>query len=108
MRAACCATLRRLEAAAFAHRLSSLQSPDWKSHADTKPEAPRNGRRRQPEKEGFMNRFTKLALLLSIPMAASALSHPALAGTLEERTLARLDALERENAALRQRLLRVE
>jgi hypothetical protein len=55
-----------------------------------------------------MNRVTKLALLLSIPMAASTLSHPTFAATLEERTAARLDALERENATLKQRLQRVE
>jgi hypothetical protein len=55
-----------------------------------------------------MNRFTKLAYLLCVPLTASALSHPAFAGSVEERTLARLDALERENAALKQRLQRVE
>jgi hypothetical protein len=55
-----------------------------------------------------MNRYTRLAFLMSIPMAASALSHATFAATIEERTLARLDALERENAALKQRLQRVE
>src|ERR1700686_5165791 len=55
-----------------------------------------------------MNRFTKLAFVLCIPMTASAFSHATFAATIEERTLARLDALEKENAVLKQRLQRVE
>jgi len=55
-----------------------------------------------------MNGFTKLAFLLCLPLIASAVSHSAFAATIEERTSARLDALERENAALKQRLKRVE
>jgi Flp pilus assembly protein TadG len=55
-----------------------------------------------------MNRFTKLAFLLCLPLTASAVSHAAFAATIEERTSARLDALEKENAALKQRLKRIE
>ena len=55
-----------------------------------------------------MNRFTKLAFLLCVPLTVSALSHSAFAATIEEQISARLDALEKENAALKQRLKRIE
>jgi hypothetical protein len=55
-----------------------------------------------------MNRLTKLSLLLCLAVAAPAVSHSALAGTIDEQALARLDALEKENAALKQRLKRIE
>ena len=54
-----------------------------------------------------MNGFTKLALLC-LPLTVSAASHSALAVEIDARTLARLDALERENAALRTRVNRLE
>jgi len=41
-------------------------------------------------------------------VASVALSHSAPAGTIDEQTSARLDALEKENAALKQRLKRIE
>jgi Legionella pneumophila major outer membrane protein precursor len=54
-----------------------------------------------------MNGFTKLALLC-LPLTVSAASHSALAAEIDAQTLARLDALERENAALRTRVNRLE
>jgi hypothetical protein len=53
-----------------------------------------------------MNGFTRLALLLSLALATSAYS--ARAATIDEQTSARLDALEKENAALRARVNRLE
>jgi len=55
-----------------------------------------------------MDRFTKLALLLCIPLTASAVPRAAFAATIEEQISARLDALEKENAVLKQRLKRIE
>jgi Legionella pneumophila major outer membrane protein precursor len=55
-----------------------------------------------------MNGFTKLAFLLCLPLMASTVSPAAFAGTVEEGISARLDALEKENAALKQRLKRIE
>ena len=55
-----------------------------------------------------MTRFTKLALLLCLALAAAAVRHPASAATLDEQISARLDALEKENAALRARVSRLE
>ena len=55
-----------------------------------------------------MNRFTKPAFFVCVALAASAVSQAASAATLEEKIAARLDALEKENAALKQRLKRVE
>jgi hypothetical protein len=55
-----------------------------------------------------MKRFTKLAFLLCLTSTTAAVSHPAFTATIEEQTLQRLEALEKENAALRQRLNRVE
>ncbi len=55
-----------------------------------------------------MNRFTKLAVLLCLPSAAAAVPPPALADTIEQQITARLDALEKENAALKQRLKHIE
>jgi hypothetical protein len=62
------------------------------------------------EKERTMNRFTRIAFLLclSLTLTASAVSHAAFAATVEEQISARLDALEKENAALKQRLKRIE
>ena len=55
-----------------------------------------------------MNSFTRLALLLCLTLATSAVSHSARAATIDEQTSARLDALEKENAALRARVNRLE
>jgi hypothetical protein len=55
-----------------------------------------------------MKTFAKLALLLCLPLAIPVVAPSALAGELDARILARLDALERENAALRARLNRIE
>ena len=55
-----------------------------------------------------MNRFAKLALLLCFALAASGVSRAALAATADTQTSARLDALEKENAALRARVNRLE
>ena len=55
-----------------------------------------------------MSKFTKLALLLCLALAAAAVRHPAVAATLDEQISARLDALEKENAALRARVNRLE
>jgi hypothetical protein len=55
-----------------------------------------------------MNRFTKLAFLLCLALTASAVSHAAFAAPIDAQTSERLDALERENAALKQRLNRIE
>jgi hypothetical protein len=55
-----------------------------------------------------MNGFTRLALLLSLALATSAVSYSARAATIDEQTSARLDALEKENAALRARVNRLE
>lgn len=55
-----------------------------------------------------MNGLTKFAFLWCLALAASAVSHAALAATLDAQTSARLDALEKENAALRARVNRLE
>jgi hypothetical protein len=55
-----------------------------------------------------MSRFTKLGLLLCLALTTCALSHSASAATIDERISARLDALEKENAALRARVNRLE
>jgi len=55
-----------------------------------------------------MNKLTRLAFLLCLPLMASAVSHSAFAATIEQQISARLDALENENAALKQRLKRIE
>jgi hypothetical protein len=55
-----------------------------------------------------MNSFTRLALLLCLTLATSAISYSARAATIDEQTSARLDALEKENAALRARVNRLE
>jgi hypothetical protein len=55
-----------------------------------------------------MKTFAKLALLLCLPLAIPVVAPSALAGELDARILARLDALEKENAALRARLNRIE
>jgi hypothetical protein len=55
-----------------------------------------------------MNGITKLALLLCLPLTISAASHSAFAATIDEQIAARLDALEKENAALRARVNRLE
>ena len=55
-----------------------------------------------------MSRFTKLAFLLCLAPASSAVSHSAIAATIDEQISARLAALEKENAALRARVNRLE
>ena len=55
-----------------------------------------------------MNRFTTFALLLCLALAPSAVSYSARAATIDEQTSARLDALEKENSALRARVNRLE
>src|SRR5687767_13556899 len=55
-----------------------------------------------------MNRLTKLAFCLYLAAATSAVAPAAFAATIDERISARLDALERENAALRTRVIRLE
>ena len=55
-----------------------------------------------------MRRITKLALLLCVTPLGSAIAHTALAATLDDRFAARLDALEKENAALRARVNHLE
>jgi hypothetical protein len=55
-----------------------------------------------------MNSFTKLAFLLCPALTVSAVLHPAFAATIEVAISARLDALEKENATLKQRLKRIE
>jgi len=60
------------------------------------------------DKEQTMNRFAKLAFLLCLPPMASAVSPPAFADTIEQQISARLDALEKENTALKQRLKHIE
>ena len=54
-----------------------------------------------------MNRLIKLALFLCLALTASALPHPAFSATVEE-IAARLNVLEKENAALRARVNRLE
>ena len=51
-----------------------------------------------------MNSITKLALLACLGLTIAAVPRPAVADKISER----LDALERENAALRARLNRLE
>jgi hypothetical protein len=55
-----------------------------------------------------MNRLTKLAILSSLALTASAIARPASAATLEEQNSERLNSVERENAELRQRLKLIE
>jgi hypothetical protein len=55
-----------------------------------------------------MNRFKKLVLVLCLALVTSTVSHATFAATLDEQIAARLDALEKENAALRARLNRIE
>jgi hypothetical protein len=55
-----------------------------------------------------MHSFTRLALLLCLTLATSAFSYSARAATIDERTSARLDALEKENSALRARVNHLE
>src|SRR5580692_2827777 len=55
-----------------------------------------------------MNSFARLALLVCLTLATSAVSHAVRAATIDEQTSARLDALEKENSALRARVNRLE
>jgi len=55
-----------------------------------------------------MNNFTRPALLLCFTLATSAFCYSARAATIDEQTSARLDALEKENSALRARVNRLE
>ncbi len=52
--------------------------------------------------------FKKFVLLSCLALAGSAVSHTAFAATIDEQISARLDALEKENAALRARVKRLE
>jgi hypothetical protein len=55
-----------------------------------------------------MTRFTRLALQFCVGLTASVVSHSALAATIDKATATRLDTLEKENAALRARIDRLE
>jgi hypothetical protein len=55
----------------------------------------------------MMNRLTKLAILLSLALIASAVSRPTFAATIDQIS-ARMDTLEKENATLKQRLKSIE
>ena len=55
-----------------------------------------------------MTKLTKLAFCLCLALATSVFSHTAFAATIEQKLSARLDALEKENAALRARVRRLE
>ena len=55
-----------------------------------------------------MTRFTRPALLIGLALTASSISQIVSAATAEERIMARLNALEQENAGLRKRLNRLE
>jgi len=55
-----------------------------------------------------MKRLSKLAVIVCLTLIGAAVSHSAIAATLEEQISARLDALEKENAALRARVVRLE
>ena len=55
-----------------------------------------------------MSRLIKFAFRLGLALKTFAIAHPAFAATVEERIAARLDALEKENAALRARVKRLE
>jgi Legionella pneumophila major outer membrane protein precursor len=55
-----------------------------------------------------MKRRTNSAFLLFLALATSSISHPAFAASSDDQVSARLDALEKENAALRARVIRLE
>ncbi len=55
-----------------------------------------------------MTKFAKLALHLCLALTTSVVSQSVLAATNDQRITVRLDALERENAALRARVKRLE
>ena len=55
-----------------------------------------------------MTKFAALVLCLCVGLMATVVSHAASAATADQRIAARLDALERENAALRARVKRLE
>jgi Legionella pneumophila major outer membrane protein precursor len=55
-----------------------------------------------------MQKFTKLTFLLCLALITAAISQTARADSTEDRILARLNALEKENAALRARVNRLE
>src|ERR1700692_1023173 len=55
-----------------------------------------------------MNSLARIAFLLCLALATSAVSRAARAATIDERTSARLDALEKANSALRARVNRLE
>jgi hypothetical protein len=57
---------------------------------------------------GAMQKFTKLSFLLCLALVTAATSQTARADSTEDRILARLNALEKENAALRARVNRLE
>ena len=55
-----------------------------------------------------MTKFTKLAPLVFLALTAPVVLHSAFAATIDQQITARLDKLERENAALRARIHRLE
>ena len=55
-----------------------------------------------------MKSFVKLVVLLGLAVMVSAAPRSAIAATLDDQISARLDALEKENAALRARINRIE
>ncbi len=55
-----------------------------------------------------MQTVNKLALLLGVALTTSAIFHAARADSIDDQILARLNALEKENAALRARITRIE
>lgn len=55
-----------------------------------------------------MQTVNKLALLLGVALTTFAVFHPARADSIDDQILARLTALEKENAALRARITRIE
>ena len=73
---------------------------------DSSDSAARFGVLANREQEPIMKRFTGLAFLLCLAVIAA--PHAACAATLDEQISARLDALEKENAALRARVNRLE
>ena len=55
-----------------------------------------------------MQTVNKLALFLGVALTTFAVVHPARADSIDDQILARLNALEKENAALRARITRIE
>jgi hypothetical protein len=60
------------------------------------------------EQERIMKCFSRFAFAVFLALIAATLPRAAAAATLDDRVSARLDALEKENAALRARVIRLE